>query len=842
MKMPSGTSFRVAAFGVLLLATADPVSSDEPFVAAFDRFYSDTSLSDPTHADAQSGRLLLTELNCTACHAGIRELAAAPAPQLTDAPLRIQEDWIRQFLRSPKALKPGTLMPDVLHEIPEEQREHHIDALLAFLSYAAPAQATEPVLVANALVPILDEFWRKGDADRGQALYHQTGCVACHAVDTQFQPTGSAMSDLEQQIQRLQLTPEELEEYGLVLPQPVRPVPQSDLSLKYSQRSLSMFLIEPTLVHPSGRMPSLKLAPMEAADIAAYLFRSRSETRPIAEIRTFEKRSAELVADGRRLFGELGCANCHSHPQVQPAMARPLASLQSETHTEYCAGKGRGTPSYPLSSVQKAAIQRALRELTAVAPTDRSSELTNIVDLTLLQLNCFACHHRSGRGGPGADQWQFFQNIQQVDIGDEGRIPPTLDAVGWKMKTPWLQKVLEGQARVRPHFQVRMPTFPQHAQSLAIGLHEVDRPSREIETLSGSLSTELPAEIRATAATPDDLESGRHLFNLGCVQCHSLRGEALPGVVGVDVAEPAKRFQPAWFRAFLLNPGVFKKNTRMPTFFPQGRSADPAILDGDVERQIAAIWNYLNAAQHPLPDKLQQARQQDFELIPQESTIVLRTFMDQKSAGTHAIAVGFPEKVHFAFDANSVRLAEIWKGRFLNSYGTWFDRFAPAAVPLGDRNTLLPARAWYSADSASDERFIADHQHPVFQGYRVDSNGTPTFLYQFDGVQIEDRIMPIDSVSLKRTLTFNAATEQSSSVLWLAVLNDIPADDVDDPDVNGVSSDSPGAATYSTRSGLQATVTGAAKSKLVPQNRSTEWLIAVRMRQGRAQLEVIYRW
>ena len=45
-----------------------------------------------------------------------------------------------------------------------------------------------------------------------------------------------------------------------------------------------------------------------------------------------------------------------------------------------------------------------------------------------------------------------------------------------------------------------------------------------------------------------------------------------------------------------------KPGTRMPTFFPRGKSQNLSVLNGDTNRQIAAIWAYLKTAtKHPLP-------------------------------------------------------------------------------------------------------------------------------------------------------------------------------------------------------------------------------------------------
>jgi hypothetical protein len=185
----------------------------------------------------------------------------------------------------------------------------------------------------------------------------------------------------------------------------------------------------------------------------------------------------------------------------------------------------------------------------------------------------------------------------------------------------------------------------------------------------------------------------------------------------------------------------------MPTFFRDGKSTAEDILEGDPERQIAAIWAYIDADQAPLPDRLNEQRTLDFELRPSDRPVVLRTFM--KRAGQQAVAVGFPAAVHYAFDAEQCRLAELWKGRFLDAHSTWYDRFAPPTEPLGENSIALieaPALLRFSGSRAPTPPTMR------WLGYRLDASGTPTLLYQADQVRIEDVIEPTDDGALRRTL------------------------------------------------------------------------------------------
>jgi cytochrome c2 len=81
-----------------------------------------------------AGNLLLTELNCTACHSAGKELKPKGGPILLGAGNRFHRDWIASYLRSPSSEKSGGTMPHILHQVPESDREKAIQALVAFLS------------------------------------------------------------------------------------------------------------------------------------------------------------------------------------------------------------------------------------------------------------------------------------------------------------------------------------------------------------------------------------------------------------------------------------------------------------------------------------------------------------------------------------------------------------------------------------------------------------------------------------------------------------------------------------------------------------------------------------
>jgi cytochrome c2 len=746
----------------------DPSSAKctEPFIAGFDRFQVNTP------NDAIAGQLLLTELNCSACHTTGKELKPKGGPSLVGVGDRFHRKWIEEYLRSPSTEKSGGTMPHLLHLVPAKDREDAIQALVAFLSTDS---AVEPKIEASGGNPVAHEFWLKGDTTRGQTRYHQIGCIACHAIDEKFQLQKTVQSDLERKIASLNLEADELEEMGLVLPKEIRPVPMSQIASKYNLRSLSMYLIEPQLVRPAGRMPSLKLQPHEAADIATYLI---GNTVPLSQVTVTSRRAPkadsdrlldgdkELIKQGKMYFEKLSCGNCHARSDTKPVMSKPLLDLRVDS-PRGCLADDQTGPIFGLSENQKTALRESLDSMRRenVEPKSAIAKREAELSLKMLQVNCYACHERGGRGGVGPKQGPFFENTQQIDIGDEGRMPPSLDHVGRKLQTNWLQKVIEGRGDVRPHFRVRMPVFTDHAKMLAATFAEID----QFQDTTKPKLTEKKEEMTV------DLDAGRNLMDSGCVQCHAFRAESLPGTIGIDISNVGNRIHKDWFETFLLNPASLKKNTRMPSFFPDGKSSVPHILDGDVLKQIKSLWGYLNSTDSPLPMKLEQSRSQLFELVPKDAPIILRTFMESNSAGTSAVAVGFPSQYHFGFDAQSMRLAEIWKGQFLNAQGTWYDRFAPPAIPLGTDRIRFPAASYHTRESNNSFAAVETARFR-FQGYTLNPQKVPVFRYTVEDTSIEDLIKPNDQKGLIRQIkvaSTDPGKRSTNHSIWLLLSNEI---------------------------------------------------------------------
>lgn len=792
------------------------LQAQHPVVPAFERF--DTL--DP----AEGGRLLLGELGCTSCHAGA--VAPKKAPLLSDAGGRFKADWLRAWLADPQAVKPGSTMPK-----------------------AAPPEAVEPLThyLMSLGAPVA---LSSGAGPKGHEIFHQAGCVACHApLD------GDAKGDK-----------------GVV------PIGKPGEKWR-DAAALAAFLHDPLKWRPSGRMPKLNLTPQEAMAVAvrltgqavlepekldvplqpglawelfegswnklpdfdvlkpaakgvsekasagvakrdenfalrfrayidipkdgSYTFYTSSDDGSRLRIgRTvvvdndgvhggvevagsvplkkgkyrltveyfeasggeeldvkwegpgFGKRGidpkalshpesfpaldaaipgapafvpdAALVAKGRELFQSLRCASCHTaEPKLASPPSRALDTLRSGAHCTVV--------KYPLDARQAKAVEAAL----AAPKKDVDAPLR--LERTMLALNCYACHERGRKGGPEDGRSVFFVGQDQT-IGDEGRIPPHLDRVGWKLRADWLKAVLLQGTKVRPYVFTRMPSF---------GAENIGHLVEDFTKVDGATPE---------AAVPRDREqvkAGRQLTGskgMSCISCHQFQGHKSQGIPGMDLINMTTRLRKEWFDQYLREPSSLRPGTRMPTFWPEGRSVRKDILDGDTTKQIDALWVFLGEggkAQLPIGIGPQPILLAPGAVEP----VIYRNFI--QGAGTRAIGVGYPEQVNLAWDANQMTLKLIWQGEFIDAAKHWVDRGAGFQAPAGDKVVAFPDGPPFASTSGAWPKEAGKAAGYQFGGYQLDAKGRPTFLYSYKGVEVRDAF-EAQRGAFRRTLTLEA--------------------------------------------------------------------------------------
>ncbi len=843
-----------------------------PVVPGFERFYADDK------SDARrGGELLLSELNCTSCHKSSVGQASSladrqdayptkTAPILSGVGGRMKPSFLRKFIADPHAARPGTTMPGLFPGLSEADRNEQVEALVHYLLSLGPKEPEQ-------------EFPTIGAQQRGQELFHQVGCAACHGSP---QPGAARLATS---------------------------VPLPNLMEKYTLPSLTQFLLDPLHVRPSGRMPGLNLSGAEARDIASYLLKGLPEVanvkyayyegswndvpdfskltpkatggtsridetlkqrddhfgfrfegflridreadytfalhsddgsrlkidgrvvvdnggvhapqtkrgrakltpgwhavvveyfeqaggeeltahyegpgisrRPLADGMSVLKEppqkeslavniKPELVERGRKLFASVGCASCHQLNEGGKQVASNLATtaLDKLNVARGClaedvgrnvipsgkAASGKLVAHYHLTNRQRTALAAALRHQQAgaaaggngagstLSPTDQIAD-------TMMRFNCYACHKRGEIGGVERERDAFFQTTMK-EMGDEGRLPPDLDGVGAKLRPKWLEHVFAQGADDRPYMHTRMPRFGMANVGHLVALLP------KVDTIKPVPTVELDRPQIHFKSAGWQMIGGK---GFGCVKCHSFGPFPAEGIQAMDLAVMSQRLNEDWFKRYIRNPQEFRRGTRMPSAWPPTgkKSLLKDILEGDVDKQIHAVWLYLTdgtAARTPFG--MVTAGQM---LTPFNEAIIYRNFI--QGAGPRAIGVGYPENRHLAFDANNLRIALIWQGSFIDAKRHRTGRGEGFEGPAGASVIKFAEAVQFARLTAADAPWPKQSAKELgyqFRGYRLSADQRPTFLYDLGPVHVEDYPNPIATVAattLGRTITLKA--------------------------------------------------------------------------------------
>ena len=229
--------------------------------------------------------------------------------------------------------------------------------------------------------------------------------------------------------------------------------------------------------------------------------------------------------------------------------------------------------------------------------------------------------------------------------------------MGAKLLPAALDRILfHNELRIRPYIASRMPGFsPEKLKDFPGLLASAD---------AAAIAGNPPAVV-----TPHAEKEGWKLVGvkgLGCINCHGARGAKSIGVPGADLTVMRERVRPEWFRRWMADPGKLVPGTRMPSFWNEGKSSLVEIAGGAFDPQVNAIWTYLQQGPEmvlPLGLRLDNSD----EIVPFDEIIVLRAFVT--GVGSRSILVGNPESIHWVFDANTMRLAKAWRGKFFDAAG-----------------------------------------------------------------------------------------------------------------------------------------------------------------------------
>jgi Domain of Unknown Function (DUF1080) len=175
---------------------------------------------------------------------------------------------------------------------------------------------------------------------------------------------------------------------------------------------------------------------------------------------------------------------------------------------------------------------------------------------------------------------------------------------------------------------------------------------------------------------------------------------------------------------------------------------------------ILAMWvagpNFRNTPFHSIGSVLAGAPN-DPILLNAKTPTILRSFADLYNDGkkikriTHAVNVGHPDKLNYTYNLDNGALDQIWKGDFLDTSPMWDDRGDGSSRPRG---VVLPLPDLGTIVSPNALKFKT-------LGYDLDENDLPTFRYQINGTEVNDKIRITDNKFFTRTISLKNNTENT---------------------------------------------------------------------------------
>ena len=694
------------------------------------------------------GEELFNSIGCVACH-GPQSDVEGPFKPLGDLAQKTTVDALAAFLMNPHEIRPSGRMPALWLKDDEAQA---ISVYLLRAQLDNPQSATS----APATLPGLNVDYFEVDGvdalpDFSQLIPQQQGSVEAISLNTPFKRRANNF------LLRFHgyLNIEEAGEYrfstnsddgswilldGKVIVENggIHPMRRRSQTVKLSPGPHRFEVVYYDGGGQTGLQVSVRKASVRGRrgpGIDPNLL-SRTGGAPMIPLGTapftVDRQKAQM---GQRMFQAMRCASCHNVDGIpQTTSAKPLAALNLQSQ-DGCLSPSirKGLPDYQLTDSQKRQIVAALEANQGNLASDSKRQVTK----TLATFNCYACHQREGIGGPNDElALNYFNSVGEIDLGEEAKIPPTLNHTGAKLKSSALKSILSEQdLHVRHYMRTRMPNF---------GLENLQPFLAHIGPADGLSSPEPNPEFDPELATLGRKFAGTSGFV--CITCHRINGQNALSIQGIDLATVYDRVNPGWFEAFLLEPARFNKDTRMPQFFPEGKSPFEDIHGGDPRIQISALWHYLSLKSSlVLPGGITRPGDVAMELIPDDKPIVHRTFMED--VGPRAILTGFPENLNVAFDANVIRLAKAWRGRFFDHAGVQSGRTHDFFGPLGDDVIDLPPGPSFATLANRAQEWPAAEQNSRnlggrFQGYQLGDDRRPTFRYRLDETTIHEKPEP----------------------------------------------------------------------------------------------------
>jgi cytochrome c551/c552 len=570
-------------------------------------------------------------------------------PNLKDIRLKLNKNWIPVWLKKPSDFRPTTKMPNF------RLTDHQIQAISAYIWQSA---LTDPL-----------PRQKPGNTAHGKELFETRGCLACHSIGEGDQMQGGTFA--------ANLTREgEKANYDYLVrwihnarerTRPYCPYEKKDIGPEdYARKGLPyQFDLEHTRCPNDGHelqvqnmtvMPSLRLSPEDAEDIATYLM-TQKKREPTSYANASFMDDPALKDEGKKWVRFYGCAGCHEiegfedegriGTELTSEGSKPIERLDFALFTEVAQRGGKNAE-----------------------PIKDKDDLARLPD------------------GPAIEPWYdhkgFFEHkLAEPNVYDQGMVKSETEAL-------------------------RMPN-----------LHLTKEQVLDLTTfLMGSQETSLPTsyQYKPGDARHDVQEGWWIVRKYNCMGCHQF----IPGqrtiLMGLkqyqDVQEqlPPKlltegaRVDPEWLRKFLSNPALSTTDTNRNGVRPYLKVRMPTFSFSDNElRKLVRFFQALS--QQPMPYIPEQVP----VLTAKETDMARSLFSSTGAPCLKCHATGDPAHDKIATAPNFLlakeRLKPDWVERWISD---------PQAVSPG---TSMPSGLF---KQVNHQWVFAGPTPPSFNGYQGD--------------------------------------------------------------------------------------------------------------------------
>ena len=466
-------------------------------------------------------------------------------PNLKDVRLKLNKNWIPVWLKKPTDFRPTTKMPNF------RLTDHQIQAISAYIWQSG---FTDPL-----------PNHKPGNAAHGKELFEERGCLACHSIGEGDQMMGGIFAA------NLTRVGEKANYDYLVRwihnarqrTRPYCPYEKKDIGPEdYAKKNLPyVFDLDHSKCPNDGHelqvqnmtvMPSLRLSPEDAEDIATYLMTQKKQD-PSSYPEAAFMDDPSLKEEGKKWVRFYGCGGCHE-----------ISGMEDEgrigTELTYEGSK-------PIERLDFALFtEAAQRGGKGAEPIKNQEDLARLPD------------------GPAKEPWYdhkgFFEHkLAEPNVYDQGKVKTETEAL-------------------------RMPN-----------VHLSKEEVLDLTTfLMGSQETSLPQsyQYKPGDARHDIQEGWWVVKKYNCMGCHQF----IPGqqtiLMGLKQYQDAQeqlppklltegaRVDPEWLRKFLSNPALSTTDTNRNGVRPYLKVRMPTFSFSDNE--LRKLVRFFEALSHqPLP-------------------------------------------------------------------------------------------------------------------------------------------------------------------------------------------------------------------------------------------------